>query len=181
MQAGSLESVVIRRGWRINEESEFAEHIAYSTNLHQEVTTHNREAPENEFVYIGDLPKRLWVTVCLQAFTTVFSRGLMDARVLGRRPFDFTFPLMYVVRQMVHFHEHRSDRINVGVSIRRSDTRPDQMTLVFNFRNPAADDLRFYAAIVMVALEGEGAEFLFDHSYPTYSRDYEWHSELPTV
>ena len=68
---------------------------------------------------------------------------------------------------MLYFHDHRSESINVGVTIRRSDTRPDQMTLVFNFRNPAADDLRFYAEIVSVALEGEGADFLFDHSYST--------------
>ena len=165
-------NVVIRRGWRIDEASNFAEHIAYQTCLHQQIITHNRGAPEDEQVYIGsDLSKRLWLTVMLQAFTTVFSRGVMDARAMARRPLDFIFPLTYVCRQLLFIRQQRLESIRVGVTIRRSDFRPDQMTLVFNFRSPSADDLRFYARIVSVALEGEGAEFLFDHSYPTNSRD----------
>ena len=148
--------VRIRRGWRIRADSIFIEKISQATLLHQTVTSQNRDWTEEQQIEIAPLSKLLWVAVCLQAFTNVFSRGSH-----GRPLLHLAFPIAYIATQMQHLQSRNYESIRVGVLRRlpaRSRSGDGQVVLLINFYNPTAEDFRFYHSIVKLALEADDAQ-----------------------
>ena len=154
--------VRIRRSWRIQGNSIFCRNIAEAIHLHQTVTTLNRDWTEELQIEIAPLSKLLWVAVCLTAFATVFCRGSHRGDALvGGRPLDLAFPLAYIHRLSEHLQRRNYDSIHVGVlrSLRGSArSRSGGEVVLFNFRNPTAEDNDFYDSVVKLALEADDAE-----------------------
>ena len=154
--------VRIRRGSRIRADSIFIDKISQATQLHQTVTSQNRDWTEEQQIEIAPLSKLLWVAVCLQAFTNAFCRGSHRGDALvGGRPLDLAFPITYVARQMQHLQSRNYESIRVGV-LRRlpgsARSRSGGQVVLFNFRNPTAEDNQFYDSIVKLALEADDAQ-----------------------
>ena len=155
--------VRIRRSWRIQGNSIFCRNIAEAIHLHQTVTTLNRDWTEEQQIEIAPLNKMLWVAVCLQAFANVFCRGSHRGDALvGGRPLDLAFPLAYIHRLSEHLQRRNYDSIHVGVLRRlRGSARSrsgGEVVVLFNFRNPTAEDNDFYDSVVKLALEADDAE-----------------------
>ena len=152
--------VRIRRRWRIQGNSFFCRNIAAAIHLHQTVTTLNRDWTEELQIEIAPLNKLLWVAVCLTAFANVFCRGSHRGDALvGGRPLDLAFPITYVARQMQHLQSRNYESIRVGVLRRLSArSRSGGQVVLFNFRNPTAEDNQFYDSIVKLALERDEAQ-----------------------
>ena len=152
--------VRIRRSWRIQGNSIFCRNIAEAIHLHQTVTTLNRDWTEELQIEIAPLSKLLWVAVCLTAFATVFCRGSHrgDALVGGRPP-NLIFPITHIARQVEHLQSGNYDSIRVGV-LRSAPqrSRSGSQVVLFNFRNPTAEDFDFYDSVVKLALEADDAE-----------------------
>ena len=158
---GTVE-VRLRRRWRIYADSIFIHNISEAILLHTTVTTLNRDWPEELQIEIAPLSKILWVAVCLQAFANVFCRGSHRGDALvGGRPLDLAFPITYVARQMEHLQSRNYESIRVGV-LRRlpgsARSRSGGQVVLFNFRNPTAEDNQFYDSIVKLALEADEAQ-----------------------
>ena len=154
--------VRIRRSWRIHGNSIFFRNIAEAIHLHQTVTTLNRDWTEELQIEIAPLNKLLWVAVCLTAFATVFCRGSHRGDALvGGRPLDLAFPIAYITRLWEHLQRRNYDSIHVGVlrSLRGSArSRSGRQVVLFDFRNPTAEDNQLYDSIVKLALEADEAQ-----------------------
>ena len=148
--------VRIRQGWGIRADSIFIDKISQAVHLHQTVTSQNRDWTEEQQIEIAPLSKLLWVAVCLQAFTNVFSRGSH-----GRPLLHLAFPIAYIATQMQHLQSRNYEAIRVGV-LRRlpgsARSRSGGEVLLFNFNNPTAEDNDFYDSVVKLALEADDAE-----------------------
>ena len=163
--------VRIRRGWRIRADSIFIDKISQATQLHQTVTSQNRDWTEEPQIEIAPLNKLLWVAVCLQASSNAFCRGShRDDALWGRCPLDLVFPITYIDKQVQHLRSRNYESIRVGVS-RKLPARPgldtspaardghsDRQAVLFDFSNPTAEDHQFYDSIVKLALEADGAQ-----------------------
>ena len=158
--------VRIRQGWGIRADSIFIDKISQAVHLHQTVTSQNRDWTEEQQIEIAPLSKLLWVAVCLQAFTNVFSRGSH-----GRPLLHLAFPIAYIATQMQHLQSRNYESIRVGVSRRlrqgrqgldaspaARDGRTEWQVVFFDLRNPTAEDHQFYDSIVNRALEADGAQ-----------------------
>ena len=166
--------VRIRRGWRIRADSIFIDKISQAVHLHQTVTSQNRDWTEEPQIEIAPLSKLLWVAVCLQASSNAFCRGShqshRDAALWGRCPLDFVFPIAYIDKQVQHLRSRSYESIRVGVSRKlparpgldtspaARDGRSDRQAVLFDFRNPTAEDHQFYDSIANLALEADGAQ-----------------------
>ena len=162
--------VRIRRGWYIRADSIFIDKISQAIHLHRTVTSQNRDWTEEQQIEIAPFSKLLWVAVCLQAFTNVFCRGShRDDALVGGRPPDLVFPITYIATQMQHLQSRNYESIRVGVSRRpparpgldaspaARDGRSDWQAVLFDLKNPTAEDHQFYDSIVNLALEADGA------------------------
>ena len=131
--------VIVRRGWRIDEDSIFCEQISNATDFHSE---HMGVNPDT----IGLLEQRLWIVVVTQTISNLYSRGRFDRRVMGRMSLNAAPPLTYLARMMLLLESGRGSEINVGVTMRSSGPNwPFKKTLVFYFSDAHPADHEFYS------------------------------------
>ena len=150
--------VIVRRGWRIDEDSIFCEQISNATDFHSE---HMGVNPDT----IG-LEQRLWIVVVTQTISNLYSRGRFDRRVMGRMSLNAAPPLIYLASMLLLLESGHSSAINVGVTMRSSGRNcRGKKTLVFHFSDAHPADHEFYSDYVRVAFEDEAAEPLYDRTH----------------
>ena len=158
--------VIVRRGWRIDEDSIFCEQISEATLFHDDLLARSRENMGVNPDTIGLLKQRLWIVVVTQTISNLYSRGRFDRRVMGRMPLNAAPPLTYLARMLLLLESGHSSAINVGVTMRSSGRNcRGKKTLVFHFSDAHPADHEFYSDYVRVAFEDEAAELLYDRTH----------------
>ena len=158
--------VIVRRGWRIDEDSIFCEQISNATDFHQDLLTRSRENMGVNPDTIGLLKQRLWIVVVTQTISNLYSRGRFDRRVMGRMSLNAAPPLIYLASMLLLLESGHSSAINVGVTMCSSGRNwPFKKTLVFLFSDAHPADHEFYSDYVRVAFQDEAAEPLYDRTH----------------